>query len=97
MCGIIGAVANRKFKMTTDSEHTKPVFKNILNRDFSTTTINQKWCGDITYIHTAEGWLYLAIIIEKNKTRYDPLSNTTLRPFSRSKIYMIHSIFIFYA
>ena len=64
MCGIIGAVANRKFKVTTDSEHTKQVFENILNRDFSTTTINQKWCGDITYIHTAEGWLYLAIIID---------------------------------
>ena len=43
MCGIIGAVANRKFKVTTDSEHTKQVFENILNRDFSTTTINQKW------------------------------------------------------
>lgn len=40
------AVAKKKFKVTTDSEHTKPIYENILNRDFITTTINQKWCGD---------------------------------------------------
>lgn len=48
------AVAKRKFKVTTDSEHTKPVFENILNRDFKTTDVNQKWAGDITYVPTAE-------------------------------------------
>lgn len=58
------AVAKRKFKVTTDSEHTKPVFENILNRDFKTTDVNQKWAGDITYVPTAEGWLYLAVIID---------------------------------
>lgn len=58
------AVAKRKFKVTTDSEHTKPVFENILNRDFNTTDVNQKWAGDITYISTKEGWLYLAVIID---------------------------------
>ena len=58
------AIAKRKFKVTTDSEHTKPVFENILNRDFSTTAINQKWVGDITYVPTSEGWLYLAVIID---------------------------------
>lgn len=58
------AVAKRKFKVTTDSEHTKPVFENILNRDFKTTHVNQKWAGDITYVSTAEGWLYLAVIID---------------------------------
>ena len=52
------ALAKRKFKVTTDSEHNKPLYDNILNRDFSTTAINQKWAGDITYIRTAEGWLY---------------------------------------
>jgi transposase InsO family protein len=58
------AIAKRKFKVTTDSEHNKPVFKNILNRDFSTTSINQKWVSDITYIHTQEGWMYLATVID---------------------------------
>jgi putative transposase len=58
------AVAKKKFKVTTDSEHHLPVYKNILNRDFSTTAINQKWACDITYVHTQEGWLYLAVVID---------------------------------
>jgi len=60
----IRALAKRKFKVTTDSEHNKPIYENVLNRDFSTTTINQKWAGDITYIPTVEGWLYLAVVID---------------------------------
>lgn len=60
----IQAIAKHKFKVTTDSEHALPVFKNILNRDFATTKINQKWCCDITYIRTGEGWLYLAVVID---------------------------------
>ena len=43
------AIAKRKFKVTTDSAHSQPIFENILNRDFTTTAINQKWVGDITY------------------------------------------------
>ena len=58
------ALAKRKFKVTTDSGYTKPIFDNILNRDFNTTNINQKWAGDITYIPTREGWLYLSVIID---------------------------------
>lgn len=58
------AVAKKKFKVTTDSMHPNPVFSNVLNRDFTTTNINQKWAGDITYIRTDEGWLYLAIVID---------------------------------
>lgn len=58
------AVAKRKFKVTTDSELSKPMYENVLNRDFSTTAINQKWCGDITYVRTIEGWMYLAVIID---------------------------------
>jgi transposase InsO family protein len=58
------ALAKRKFKVTTDSAHTKPVYENILNRDFTTTAVNQKWAGDITYIATEQGWLYLAVIID---------------------------------
>lgn len=58
------AVAKRKFKVTTDSTHAKPVYDNVLNRDFSTIAINQKWCGDISYVHTQQGWLYLAVVID---------------------------------
>ena len=58
------AVAKKKFKVTTDSEHSKPIYRNVLNRDFNTTKTNQKWCGDITYIRTDEGWMYLAVIID---------------------------------
>tara|TARA_B100001964_G_scaffold221457_1_gene265491 strand:+ start:363 stop:1217 length:855 start_codon:yes stop_codon:yes gene_type:complete len=60
----IKAVGKRKYKMTTDSKHNNPIFANVLSRDFSTTNINQKWCCDITYIPTREGWLYLATVID---------------------------------
>lgn len=50
----------RRFKATTNSKHDLPVAPNLLNQDFSVTAPNQAWCGDITYIATDEGWLYLA-------------------------------------
>ncbi len=53
-----------KFKVTTDSKHHLPVAPNILNRDFKAERENQKWCCDISYILTNEGWLYLATIID---------------------------------
>lgn len=58
------AKAKRKFKVTTDSNHQLPVAGNLLNRDFSASGPNQKWAGDITYIRTEEGWLYLAVVID---------------------------------
>ncbi|WP_230382648.1 IS3 family transposase [Piscirickettsia salmonis] len=54
----------RKFKVTTDSKHRLPVAKNVLDRDFSATRPNQKYVGDITYIRTQQGWLYLAVVID---------------------------------
>ncbi|AMK77197.1 integrase-like protein [Methylomonas methanica] len=58
------AKAARKFKATTNSKHNLPVFDNLLQQDFSATVPNQKWAGDITYLWTDEGWLYLAVIID---------------------------------
>ena len=54
----------RKFKYTTDSNHALPVAANLLNRDFSPSKPNQAYVGDITYIPTQEGWLYLAVVID---------------------------------
>ncbi len=56
--------AARKFKVTTDSNHKLPVAPNLLEQDFTATGPNQKWAGDITYLMTNEGWLYLAVIID---------------------------------
>ena len=50
----------RKFKATTNSNHSLPVAENLLDQDFTATAPNQVWMTDITYIATMEGWLYLA-------------------------------------
>jgi putative transposase len=49
---------------TTDSRHEHPVFENRLNQQFEQPSTNQAWAADITYIPTAEGWLYLAAVID---------------------------------
>jgi transposase InsO family protein len=54
----------RKFKATTNSNHSLPVAPNLLNREFSPAQPNKAWVADITYIWTSEGWLYLAIVMD---------------------------------
>ena len=60
----ISAVITRKHKVTTDSNHKFKIAPNLLDRNFSTDQPNKKWAGDITYIWTREGWLYLAEILD---------------------------------
>jgi transposase InsO family protein len=54
----------KPYCVTTQSEHEDPIAPNVLGRDFSASAPNQKWVGDITYIRTREGWLYLAVLID---------------------------------
>jgi len=56
--------AKRQFKLTTDSKHSLPIAQNILQRNFTVYKPNQAYVGDITYIGTEEGWLYLAAVID---------------------------------
>ena len=58
------AKAGRKFKATTNSAHALAVSPNLLGQDFRCERINQKWCGDITYLWCEEGWMYLATVID---------------------------------
>jgi len=58
------SITKKQFKITTDSNHKKPICKNILNRDFKMTRLNQAWVSDITYIKTNTGWLYLTTVID---------------------------------
>jgi len=54
----------KKYKVTTDSNHPKPVYPNILKRQFEVSQIDRVYVSDITYIHTRKGWLYLAVVID---------------------------------
>ena len=54
----------RRYRSTTNSDHTLPVAQNLLNRQFGITEPNVAWVSDITYVATAEGWLYLCVIMD---------------------------------
>lgn len=58
------AKAAKKFKATTNSRHDLPVAPNLLGQDFTAAAPNHKWVGDITYLWTDQGWLYLAVVID---------------------------------
>ncbi|OLO25323.1 hypothetical protein BTR23_24870 [Alkalihalophilus pseudofirmus] len=54
----------KKYKATTNSRHKHPVSENSLDRQFMVNSPNKAWVTDITYIHTNEGWLYLASVMD---------------------------------
>ena len=58
----IAAKTKRKFRVTTDSNHDRPVAENVLDRRFEPEAPNRAWTADITYLATGEGWLYLAAV-----------------------------------
>jgi putative transposase len=65
----IQVVRTRKYKATTDSNHRFNIAPNLLDRNFHADHPNQKWAGDISYIWTREGWLYLAVMIDLHSRR----------------------------
>jgi transposase InsO family protein len=60
----IRAKSARQWRATTKSSHRLPVAENTLNRAFNVTQPNRVWAGDISYVWTAEGWLYLAVVLD---------------------------------
>ncbi len=62
--GIRALVARPRRVRTTDSRHDLPIAPNLIGRDFTAEAPNRVWLADITYVPTAEGWLYLAALID---------------------------------
>jgi len=62
--GIRSKIKRRFRVVTTDSKHDHPIAMNVLDRSFEAEAPDRKWCVDITYIPTGEGWLYLAAVID---------------------------------
>ena len=54
----------QQFVHTTNSKHSSSIAENKLNREFQADKPNQKWVTDITYLHTSEGWLFLAVVMD---------------------------------
>ena len=62
--GQLGARPRKPYRVTTKSNHGHPVAENVLQRQFSVPTANRVWVSDITYIATAEGWMYLCAVLD---------------------------------
>ncbi len=58
----ISSVRRQAYRATTNSNHSHPIAPNLLKRHFTFEQLDQAWVGDLTYIPTGEGWLYLAIV-----------------------------------
>lgn len=62
--GLVAKQRRRRKPVTTERQPGDPVAPNLLNQDFQADQPNTKWVGDFTYIDTAEGWLYLAVLVD---------------------------------
>jgi transposase InsO family protein len=80
--GLKGKVRRRWVK-TTDSKHDQPVAANVLDRNFEATAPNQRWAGDVTYLRTPDGWLYLAVILDLYSRR---VVGWALSPFNDRRL-----------
>ena len=60
----LGARRKKAFRVTTKSNHSHPVAENLLQRLFAVSAANRVWVSDITYIPTAEGWMYLCVVLD---------------------------------
>ena len=65
----IRSVRRRKYRVTTQSKHRHPIAPNVLARDFEVSDPDRVWLGDLTYIPTGEGWLYLAALMDLGSRR----------------------------
>ena len=82
----IGAKIVKKWRATTQSNHRLPVAANRLNRQVTVNHPNRVWAGDIGYVWTAEGWLYLAVVRDLYFARRDRLGAGPSSPVtSRSR------------
>lgn len=62
--GKLGARRRKAYRVTTKSSHAHPVAENLLHRLFRVSAANRIWVSDITYIPTAEGWMYLCVVLD---------------------------------
>jgi putative transposase len=65
----IKPVRTRRHKVTTNSNHNLGIVANVLDSNFTADAPNRKWAGDISYIWTAQGWLYLAVVLNLHSRR----------------------------
>ena len=76
--GIAGR-KKKRFVKTTDSKHNLPVAPNLLERNFTAEKPNQRWVGDITYLRTIEGWLFLSVLLDLFSRRVGSAGRFTTR------------------
>jgi transposase InsO family protein len=81
--GLAAKVKRRYVPRTTDSSHDCPVAPNRLDRDFTAAAPNTRWTGDITYVATDEGWLYLAVVLDLYSRR---VVGWSMRPHLRAEL-----------